>query len=285
MNIFTKLKTTGGLTKSEKQIAEFILKDPVRFLSLSTDKICKECYVSAPTIYRLCTKLNIDGLSDLKVHISASIDDYITGNEEFDFNYPVKQNQTYYEVIKSLETDYTKTIASTRDLFDLDQLRYSVNALKRAEQIDIYTSAGNLLFAENFKFQMQEIGVTVNVPEESYMQQLTAASSNEKHIAILISFGGRSAGIAHLAYNLKKTKTPVILITSPDDNPLKKYADYQLYMSYDEHHSNKISSFSTRMTLLYILDTLYTCYYMRDYEENNKKKIRYYHRMTTEDDE
>ena len=98
MNIFTKLKTTGGLTKSEKQIAEFILKDPVRFLSLSTDKICKECYVSAPTIYRLCTKLNIDGLSDLKVHISASIDDYITGNEEFDFNYPVKQNQTYYEV-------------------------------------------------------------------------------------------------------------------------------------------------------------------------------------------
>ena len=46
-----------------------------------------------------------------------------------------------------------------------------------------------------------------------------------------------------------------------------------------ENHYRKISSFSTRLTLLYILDCLYTCYFELDYENNIKNKIEYYESM------
>ena len=42
--------------------------------------------------------------------------------------------------------------ADTFNLFDLDQLLFLVNAMKRAKKIDVYTFAGNLHFVENFQF-------------------------------------------------------------------------------------------------------------------------------------
>lgn len=61
--------------------------------------------------------------------------------------------------------------------------------MEKSQIIDVYTSAGNINFALNFQFQMQEIGIQVNVPIDEYQQRLTAASSNENHLAIIITFG------------------------------------------------------------------------------------------------
>ena len=37
----------------------------------------------------------------------------------------------------------------------------------------------------------------------------------------------------------------------------------------------KVANFSTRLSLLYILDGLYSCYFEKDYKNNLEKKIEY----------
>ena len=132
----------------------------------------------------------------------------------------------------------------------------------------MYTSAGNINFALNFQFQMQEIGKQVNVPIDEYQQRLIAASSNENHLAIIITFGGRGILSDILPRILHKVKTPIVLISSYDYTFKDFYGDYQLNISPYENHYKKISSFSTRLSFLYILDVLYTCYFKLDYQEN-----------------
>ena len=279
MNIFTQLRNTKNLTNNEKQIVDFILDNPNAFLNMSSEQICKECFVSTTTLYRLCQKFNLSGLSDLKVKMSGSINSYLKENKDFDFNFPVKQNQSHYEILTKIREDYDQTLLSTFNLFNLEQLRLSVNAMKKAKQIDVYTSAGNIFFAENFKFQMQEIGITINVPEEEYNQRLVASCSDENHLAIVISFGGRGLLVNKIIKTLKGNKTPILLISSTEDSPIKEYADYQLYLCSNENHYNKISSFSTRLSLLYILDILFACYFKTDYDKNLEKKLNYYKKM------
>ena len=279
MNIFTQLRNTKNLTNNEKQIVDFILDNPNAFLNMSSEQICKECFVSTTTLYRLCQKFNLSGLSDLKVKMSGSINSYLKENKDFDFDFPVKQNQSHYEILTKIREDYDQTLLSTFNLFNLEQLRLSVNAMKKAKQIDVYTSAGNIFFAENFKFQMQEIGITINVPEEEYNQRLVASCSDENHLAIVISFGGRGLLVNKIIKTLKGNKTPILLISSTEDTPIKEYADYQLYLCSNENHYNKISSFSTRLSLLYILDILFACYFKTDYDKNLEKKLNYYKKM------
>lgn len=279
MNIFSKLEQVVDLTDNEKILVQYMQDNTDEFIQMSAEDISKKCYISISTIYRLCRKLEVSGLSELKVHISASIENHLKEEKQFNYNYPFKQNETQYQITHKLKDVYEQTLTSTINLLDLEQLRLVALKMNKAKYIDIYTSAGNIYFAENFKFQMQEIGKSVNVPLEEYQQRLAATISDQTHIALVISFGGRGSSMSAITKLLKKSKTPIVLICSTLDNPLKPYADYILYMSSYEDHYNKISSFATRLSLLYILDSIYTCYFKLDYDKNIKNKLSYYETM------
>ena len=279
MNLFINLKENKELSKNERILADYILKHPEDVLKMSSKDLGKECFVSTATVYRLCDKLGLSGFSDLKIKITSSLDDYRKSNENFNFDFPVNQFQTHYEIIQKIKEDYEQTLNLTANLFSLDQLRLIASAMKKAQIIDVYTSAGNINFALNFQFQMQEIGKQVNVPIDEYQQRLIAASSDENHLAIIITFGGRGILSDILPRILHKVKTPIVLISSYDYTFKDFDPDYQLYISSYENHYKKISSFSTRLSILYILDVLYTCYFKLDYQENIEKKLAYYNNI------
>ena len=279
MNLFINLKENKELSKNERILADYILKHPEDVLKMSSKDLGKECFVSTATVYRLCDKLGLSGFSDLKIKITSSLDDYRKSNEDFNFDFPVNQFQTHYEIIQKIKEDYEQTLNLTANLFSLDQLRLIASAMKKAQIIDVYTSAGNINFALNFQFQMQEIGKQVNVPIDEYQQRLIAASSDENHLAIIITFGGRGILSDILPRILHKVKTPIVLISSYDYTFKDFDPDYQLYISSYENHYKKISSFSTRLSILYILDVLYTCYFKLDYQENIEKKLAYYNNI------
>ena len=263
-------------SKNERILADYILKHPEDVLKMSSKDLGKACFVSTATVYRLCDKLNLAGFSDLKIKITSSLNDYLKSNGDFNFDFPVNPYQTHYEIVHKIKEDYEQTLNLTANLFSLDQLRLIASAMKKAKVIDIYTSAGNINFALNFQFQMKEIGIDVNVPIDEYHQRLTAASSNQEHLAIEITFGGRGILSDILPRILTETKTSIVLISFYDYTFKKVEADYQLYISPYENHYKKISSFSTRLSLLYIL---YTCYFELDYKENIDKKLMYYHNI------
>ena len=71
MNIFSKLEHMVDLTANEKIVVDYIKKNPQEFVKKSAMTISKECFVSTSTIYRLCDKLGLSGLSELKVQLSG----------------------------------------------------------------------------------------------------------------------------------------------------------------------------------------------------------------------
>ena len=281
MNIFSKLDKLTDLTQNEKTLVCYMQDNSEDFIRMSASEISKACFISTSSIYRLCKKVGLAGLAELKVQVSLSINEYLKEQNSLNFDYPFKQNETQNQVVLKMKELYEQTIQSSLNLIDLNTLKLVASILKKAIYIDFYTSAGNIYFAENFKFQMQEIGTFINVPIEEYHQLLTASTSDEKHVAIIVSFEGRGLITKNLANILKKNNTPIILISSTNDNPITKYADYHLYLSSNENHFNKISSFSTRLSLLYLLDCIYTCYFKFDYEKNVNYKLSTYKKLSS----
>lgn len=280
MNIFNKLNKITNLTENEKTLVKYIENNSEDFIKMSAVEISEVTFVSTSTIYRLFQKLNLAGLSELKLQVSMSISEYLKEDTSIDYNYPFKENETQNQITIKIKELYEQTLISTLNLIDTKQLKLISNVLNKSHHIDFYTSAGNIYFAQNFKFQMQEIGTFVNVPIEEYHQLLTASTSDESHVAIIVSFEGRGFLIEKLARTLKTNKTPIILISSTNKNSLTKYANYHLYLSSNENHYNKISSFSTRLSLLYILDCIYTSYFKFNYNKNITYKLDAYKKLS-----
>ena len=179
MNIINKLSNYEHLSPNEDIVREYILHNLNDILDMDAKELSSQCFVSVSTIYRLCEKLGVGGYSDLKVKIAGSIREYSESASSFDYDFPFKQFQTHHEILTSLKENYEQTLNTTYNLFDLEQLHKVTNALKNAKYIDVYTSAGNIYFAQNFKFQMKEIGVHVNVPIDEYNQNLSVGQSDE----------------------------------------------------------------------------------------------------------
>ena len=106
MNIFTKLEHLNDLTESEKIIVDYIKNNPETFIKMSAVQISKTWFVSTSSLYRLCTKLGYSGLAELKVQVSSSLNDYIQEDKEFDYDYPIKPNQTQYQITHKLKEVY-----------------------------------------------------------------------------------------------------------------------------------------------------------------------------------
>lgn len=54
MNIFSRLDNLTDLTTNEQTLVDYMKNNPERFINMSADEISAACFISIPTIYRLC---------------------------------------------------------------------------------------------------------------------------------------------------------------------------------------------------------------------------------------
>lgn len=275
INMFTKLENIQNVTESENKVVQYILTHPDSVMTMSIKELSEACYVSTSAIYRLCDKLDVDGYNDFKIRLSHSLTEYTKRKGNIDYNFPFKENQTQYQVLSSLKENYEQTLLSTFDLFETDEIRKVVSRMQKSKNITVYTSANNIFFAQSFKMQMQEIGVRVEVPVDEYEQRLLATTSGPDDLAIIISYEGRLINIDLISNLLKINNTAVLLISSSDYQIKNIIPNYRIFMPSYEHKYVKLANFSTRLSLLYILDGLYSCYFETDYKNNSEKRIKY----------
>lgn len=281
MNLFKKFAEMDHLTNNEKALVTYILADPAKTLTFRSQELADAAFVSVAALYRFINKLGLTGMGELKVELASSLKES-QSSAAIDYDYPILESDTPFQITENLNKIYKRTIDETLTFSDPEELAAIGQALQKAKTIDIYSASANLFFAKNFKFQMQEIGVLVNVPEEDYMQRLSAANSDADHLALVVSYGGRGQTLNAVVEILHENQIPIVLITSVQDNPLASFADYKIFMASIENHYDKVSSFSTRMSLLMIFDTLYAVYFNHHYEQNVAFKIANYQKINKE---
>lgn len=278
MLILSQLKNLKKLTASEETLVDYILQFPEQVIHQSPKELAEKSYVSVSTIYRLINKLSLEGLNDLKLLLMNDLNKNQT-HEPINIDFPISPEDNLYAMKQKLESVYKQTIHSTADITEIENWPQNNLLLQNAHHIDVYASSANVYFAQNFQFQMQEIGKHINVPVNEYMQLLSAANSTSQNLSIVVSYGGRSANIYKLLTILKQNQSKILLITSVNSPLLKEAVDGICLFPALENHYNKVSSFSTRMSLMYIFDLLYLNYFNQNYEQNLAYKLANYKKM------
>lgn len=219
--------------------------------------------------------MDLQGFSQLKLLISSHLSHYQDEKEQIDYNYPFKEKDTHYQIASKMSTLYEQTIISTKNLIDLDVFVKVVSALEKANHIVMFPSAGNINVAKNFQFHMKGIGKQVEVEVIPYLQYMSAIPLKKGDVAIVISYVNRATGMIDIIRELKKQGVYIVLISSTLPNDLFSYATYHLFCCPYENRNEKIASFTSILSLQYLLDTLYACYFHRHYKENIDFKLNH----------
>lgn len=270
------MKQIADFTEAEQTFVDFIIQYPQDIIALNVKQLAKESYVSISTIYRVIEKLNLSGLSELKMLVSSQYEAYLQERKNTDYNYPFEKHATHHQIMTQMLSLYEQTLSSTFNLIDLDMFLKVVQVMYLAQRISIFPTIGNYFMAECFQQNMIEIGVRVEVLNQSYYQHWTAAACQKGDVVIVISYANRTPWLYDVIENLSKTDATIVLISSTYENKLSQLVDYHLYFCSYEDSEEKIASFSSRVSLQYLLDCLYACYFNRDYDKHLQYKLKNY---------
>lgn len=268
---------------SEKAIIQYMFEERENIEDKTTKQIAEVTYTHPSTLIRVAKKLGYNGWLELKEKFIEEID-YLNRNfKDIDANFPFYEEDNVMTIANKLAILSQMTVDDTLFLINHDELQKATNFLNQAEEIKVFALVNNLLICQDFKSHMNRIGkkVTLCTVDQGY----EAASSNQKTCAIVLSYTGETSQIVDLLPMLRKRKTPIIAITSIGDNTLTKYADSIFRITTREKLYSKIGSFSSNISISFLLYVLYGCVFSMDYQNNLDFKIsisKYYdHRKSS----
>lgn len=274
MLIIEKLKSKEKMSDNEESIADFILGLGEELKKYSTRNIADATYTSPATIVRLCKKLGFAGFDDFKKQFLKEIDYLNRQYGKIDANFPFQKDDTMMNVAYKISQLYEDTIKDSISLLHHDSLQKALNLLKYSESIHIYSFGTTLNLAESFKEKMLKIGKNVIISNNINYQLYEANCIPKGDIAILISYSGETEKIICVAETCKKRGIPIIVISSFGGNTLSKMASCNLTMSTKESMFYNIGDFSTHLAIHFILDVLYSTYFLLNYEKNFEAKLK-----------
>jgi DNA-binding MurR/RpiR family transcriptional regulator len=146
--------------------------------------------------------------------------------------------------------------------------------LLRAKHIQIFANNANMLIPQDFALKMNRIKHHTAVSTIKGEDVYTAYTCPEGTCAILISYTGESNAMKQIANILKSEGIPTIGITSIGDNYLSRVVDCYLPITTREKLYSKIGNFTVNLSVIFLLDVLYSIVFAEKYEENLAHIIR-----------
>ena len=270
MKLEKRIELCDSMTPLESEIASYILNNKNVVTKLKIQELADILFISKSAIHRFVKKIGFNGFNDLKVSIAKENADLLENNSYINVNYPFQAKDNPRQIAFKLLELYEKAIKDTFEYVDLDQIKAVSQLIDSADVIDVYTHAHNSNIAENFQDKMLTIGRSVNCPSSFYNQRLTVLASDQKHVAIILSYSGKATFILPIVKKLYEKGVKVIQIGKAGSNYYSKYITYYLPISDSENNRDRMSQFSSHIAMQYIMDVLYGCIYNVRRKKNTK---------------
>lgn len=270
MKLEKRIELCDSMTPLESEIASYILNNKDAVTKLKIQELADILFISKSSIHRFVKKIGFNGFNDLKVSIAKENADLLENNSYINVNYPFQAKDNPRQIAFKLLELYEKAIKDTFEYVDLDQIKAVSQLIDSADVIDVYTHAHNSNIAENFQDKMLTIGKSVNCPSSFYNQRLTVLASDQKHVAIILSYSGKATFILPIVKKLYEKGVKVIQIGKAGSNYYSQYVAYHLSISDSENNRDRMSQFSSHIAMQYIMDVLYGCIYNVRRKKNTK---------------
>ncbi len=260
---------------SRRAIGMFVMEKRQHLHEYSVQDIAEQTYTSKASLTRFAKELGFSGWRDF-IKAFAKEQSYQDAHyTDVDPNFPFNANSSKKDILNRLCSLQVESLLDTADLLeDNDSLEKTVTLLHNCKRIAVFGLNPNLSLAELFKRKMMSVGKPVETPTLGDIG-LLASTLDREDCAIVISYSGNNMDhtTMRIIPNLVKNEVPIIALTSEGDNILRQQATYTFTISSREKLYNKISTFATETSILFILNVLFSFYFAREYEKNLERKI------------
>ncbi|WP_353049870.1 MurR/RpiR family transcriptional regulator [Carnobacterium sp. ISL-102] len=274
MQVLNMLKNQTNFTNTEMRIADYIIQNITTIPTINIDVLAKLTYTSHSTIIRLCKKIGYDGFRSFKVAISEVVYNQLHLPSEVDANFPFKQEDLTMDIAKNMADLTIDTVKKTLAQLDEELLKSVAEMIYKSERIFLFSRGDSQVRARSFQSKLIKINKFAIISEEYADVAWNASNLTPNDCAIFLSYGGISPHNNRILQHFSNETIPTILITGNPNSDLIKLATKTILVVQEEYDFVKIGTFASQVAFEYILNTIYSVLYAKEYRNNlaNLKK-------------
>lgn len=260
-------------SETEKGIITFILETPSEFLDISIHEAAKKTFTSSSTITRLCKHLGYARFKDFKkALIEASV---LQASQKRLETKNIQKANNLESIIDQVTKRNMISLKNSMALLDDKTVDECVTFIEKTPCLFLFGVGSSSLVANDAYLKFLRVNKLCVINSDWDAQEVQAKNMKPEHVALMVSYSGRTKEMIRCAERIKEEGATLIVITKYDTSPLAKMADICLYVA--SHESPfRSGAMSSRIAQLNVIDILYTAYLNRNYEENVERLYKTY---------
>lgn len=235
-----------SLSPAERQVADWVLRQPGTVLSLPVAAIAREAGVSQPTVIRFCRSMGCHGLSDFKLRLAQ-------GNVAQDGARDAAPARTAAPSGTRVLQNTIDALLTLRDRLDARTLEAAVALVDAAHRIDLYGFGSSGVVAADAQTKFFRYGIPANAYSDPYLVSMSLNVLQAGDVVIAISKSGALPELQTAVERVRELGVRVIAVTAPG-SALATLADVVLPADVDDAVADR--SMVARLLHLALLDAL-----------------------------
>ncbi|TDQ64382.1 RpiR family transcriptional regulator [Maritalea mobilis] len=241
------------LSQNEQRIAHWILNDPSKVTTMTSQDLAQQCGVSQSSIIKFCKKIGLSGFPALKIALSA---DVARAQDAEQIHGDIFSDDPLSEVAQKMYNSKVAALSETLKGNTSAQLGAAVDRLVAADRIIILGVGGSALVAMDFGSKLTKLGTAVLQGMDAHIHLANLARFTENDLLVLISYSGKSKEVLAAAEYARQHNIPTIYLVGPSANITPESHELELHCVASENLVRS-SSISTRTAQLAITDLLF----------------------------
>lgn len=236
------------LTKSQKKIAEYIVRNPDEVAFLSSKALGEKVKVSDATVVRLSNALGVSGFSELQEILQSQLKGKLAPSEKLKDTRITRRADIYSLIIDSS----IKNILKAQEEVSMSKLDEVINVLDSAKKIFVVGLRRSHSVAFHLYYNLSRILNRVFLIDSAYglkYDQITEMGIHD--VLVSISFPRYSKETLEITKIAKRKKATIIAITDNPLSPIGQLADIPLFLGYESPFF-----FGSRASTLVIADCI-----------------------------
>lgn len=279
-NPLLKIKAIfNDFTPVEQKVAEFILYNPSKVPAMSIKELAVASKSSDASVMRFCKALGFSGYRSFIVGLTLAIAD----NEEDTGLYTdIRPGDSVKSVIRNIFRNERQALTDTENILKTTEVEKAVAILGSSEAVHFFGIGASGLVCLDAVQKFRRIGVSSYAHTDFHDQLTSAALLGSKDACVLFTYSGKTKEIQLILKLLKAQNCKIIAVTKLRKTNLLKGADVYLNVLTREV-TMRSGATGSRIAMLSLVDILLSCVLSTDYDKYEKKLLKTYDALHTED--
>ena len=234
---------------AEKRVADWLIKNPGKIISLSISELAEECKCGEATLVRFARRLGFSGYQELKISFARE-----EGSTKIADG--ISKKDSCIEIFEKVSNDIYCSLEMTKKSLDSESLETAAKMIMNANKIVIYGLGNSSAVALDFQHKLMRLGYNAIAFSDNHMQSISASHLTKKDVVIGISHSGSSKDIVDALKIAKENGAFSISITNNGKSPIVKQSDVALYTASNETKYS-ILGLNSRIAQLAIINAIY----------------------------